>query len=98
MLFPAIQPDKTWHFSVSDTHTLYIEESGNPEGVPVVFLHGGPGGIASRDTGDFLIPKIIALFYSINEVAVNPGHTLRWMIILPGTWLKTWKKFAPTWK
>ena len=44
MLFPAIQPDNTWYFPVSNTHTLYIEESGNPEGIPVVFLHGGPGG------------------------------------------------------
>jgi len=29
---------------VSDVHTLYFEESGNPNGKPVVFLHGGPGG------------------------------------------------------
>src|SRR3954469_2357425 len=30
--------------SVSPVHTLYFEESGNPDGKPVVFLHGGPGG------------------------------------------------------
>ncbi len=29
--------------AVSDVHTVYWEESGNPEGVPVVFVHGGPG-------------------------------------------------------
>lgn len=29
---------------VSDLHTIYYEESGNPEGKPVVFVHGGPGG------------------------------------------------------
>ena len=57
MLFPAIQPDKTWHFPVSDTHTLYIEESGNPEGVPVVFLHGGPGGSCEPGHRRFFNPE-----------------------------------------
>jgi len=57
MLFPAIQPDKTWHFPVSDTHTLYIEESGNPEGVPVIFLHGGPGGNCEPGHRRFFNPE-----------------------------------------
>lgn len=43
MLFPAIQPDNSFYFRVSDLHELYVEESGNPDGIPVVFLHGGPG-------------------------------------------------------
>jgi proline iminopeptidase len=57
MLFPAIQPDKTWHFPVSGTHTLYIEESGNPEGVPVIFLHGGPGGNCEPGHRRFFNPE-----------------------------------------
>jgi proline iminopeptidase len=57
MLFPAIQPDKTWHFPVSESHTLYIEESGNPEGVPVVFLHGGPGGNCEPGHRRFFNPE-----------------------------------------
>lgn len=57
MLFPAIQPDKTWHFPVSDIHTLYIEESGNPEGVAVVFLHGGPGGNCEPGHRRFFNPE-----------------------------------------
>ncbi|MEM0981808.1 MAG: prolyl aminopeptidase [Cyanobacteria bacterium P01_H01_bin.58] len=43
-LYPPIEPHTINHLSVSDLHTLYIEESGNPKGKPVVFLHGGPGG------------------------------------------------------
>ncbi|MEO1294951.1 MAG: prolyl aminopeptidase [Cyanobacteria bacterium J06636_16] len=43
-LYPSIEPYRTDFLKVSDKHTLYIEESGNPEGKPVVFLHGGPGG------------------------------------------------------
>jgi proline iminopeptidase len=43
-LFPAIEAYKTGMLKVSDIHTLYWEESGNPEGKPVIVLHGGPGG------------------------------------------------------
>ena len=42
--FPAIEPYRTRRLKVSDLHELYVEESGNPEGQPVVFVHGGPGG------------------------------------------------------
>lgn len=44
MLFPAIQPSQTYHLQVSELHELYIEECGKSDGVPIVFLHGGPGG------------------------------------------------------
>jgi len=57
MLFPAIQPYKTWRFPVSNTHTLYIEECGNPDGVPVVFLHGGPGGNCETGHRRFFNPE-----------------------------------------
>ncbi|TAN06753.1 MAG: prolyl aminopeptidase [Rhodanobacteraceae bacterium] len=42
-LYPEIEPYRSEHFPVSDRHTLYVEECGNPDGLPVVFLHGGPG-------------------------------------------------------
>ncbi|NDJ18100.1 prolyl aminopeptidase [Myxacorys almedinensis] len=43
-LYPAIAPYQTGMLPVSDLHTIYYEQSGNPNGKPVVFLHGGPGG------------------------------------------------------
>ncbi|WP_416666013.1 prolyl aminopeptidase [Egbenema bharatensis] len=43
-LYPAIEPYATGMLQVSDLHTIYFEQVGNPEGKPVVFLHGGPGG------------------------------------------------------
>jgi proline iminopeptidase len=43
-LYPEIQPYLTGRLKVSGAHELYYEESGNPQGKPVVFLHGGPGG------------------------------------------------------
>lgn len=41
--YPPIEPYKTGFLDVSGGHSLYWEESGNPDGLPVIFLHGGPG-------------------------------------------------------
>jgi proline iminopeptidase len=43
-LYPAIEPYQTGRLQVSTLHNLYWEQCGNPYGVPVLFLHGGPGG------------------------------------------------------
>ncbi|MET0405545.1 MAG: prolyl aminopeptidase [Cystobacter sp.] len=43
-LYPPIEPYNTGRLRVSSLHELYFEESGNPRGKPVVFVHGGPGG------------------------------------------------------
>ncbi|GAC32417.1 prolyl aminopeptidase [Paraglaciecola polaris] len=42
-LYPAIKPFFSEMLAVSDGHSLYLEQSGNPKGIPVLFLHGGPG-------------------------------------------------------
>ena len=42
-LFPEIAPYRTHRLAVDAVHTLYLEECGNPTGIPVIFLHGGPG-------------------------------------------------------
>lgn len=42
-LYPPIHPYKHFMLPVDDIHEIYIEECGNPNGIPVVFLHGGPG-------------------------------------------------------
>jgi proline iminopeptidase len=42
--FPAIRPYKKQFIAVTPPHKLYVEQSGNPDGIPVLFVHGGPGG------------------------------------------------------
>jgi len=42
--YPPLEPYRTGMLRVSDLHEIYYEESGNPEGRPAVFVHGGPGG------------------------------------------------------
>lgn len=43
MLYPEIEPRESGYLSVSAPHELYYERLGNPNGIPLVFLHGGPG-------------------------------------------------------
>lgn len=43
-LYPAIKPYATHEIKVDLPHQLYLEEVGNPEGIPVMILHAGPGG------------------------------------------------------
>lgn len=42
-MYPEIEPYRTHRIAVDNRHTLYVEECGNPTGLPVIFLHGGPG-------------------------------------------------------
>jgi proline iminopeptidase len=63
-LYPAIEPFDRGMLKVSDLHTLYYEQSGNPHGKPVVFVHGGPGGGTNPKCRRFFDPAVyrIVLF------------------------------------
>jgi proline iminopeptidase len=56
-LYPPVEPFRTGFLPVSELHTIYYEEVGNPEGRPVVFLHGGPGGGLDPDYRRYFDPK-----------------------------------------
>ncbi|MBK7828180.1 prolyl aminopeptidase [Nannocystis sp.] len=56
-LYPEIEPHSTGTLRVSSLHSIYYEESGNPEGKPVVFLHGGPGGGTDPKQRRFFDPQ-----------------------------------------
>ncbi|KAL8160918.1 hypothetical protein V2J09_012407 [Rumex salicifolius] len=60
-LYPPIEPYSSGFLKVSDLHSIYWEQSGNPDGHPVVFLHGGPGGGTSPSNRRFFDPE----FYRI---------------------------------
>ena len=57
-LYPAIKPFVKHSLSVEKPHVLYVEECGNPSGIPVVFLHGGPGAGCSPGHRRFFDPDI----------------------------------------
>ena len=57
-LYPEIDPHDIGHLQVSDVHHLYYEQCGNPNGKPVVFLHGGPGAGLIPDYRRFFDPEV----------------------------------------
>jgi proline iminopeptidase len=56
-LYPEIEPYNTGMLRVSDTHEIYFEECGNPNGKPVVCLHGGPGAGSGADFRRYCDPE-----------------------------------------
>ena len=57
LLYPPITPYETGFLPVGNGHEIYWEQSGNPDGMPVVFLHGGPGSGTSPWQRQFFDPK-----------------------------------------
>ena len=55
-LYPPIEPDSILLLDVGAEHCLYVEECGRPDGVPVVFLHGGPGSGCQEDHRRYFDP------------------------------------------
>ncbi|MCX7675295.1 MAG: prolyl aminopeptidase [Bdellovibrionaceae bacterium] len=63
-LYPIQEPYRTHRLQVSSLHNLYVEEVGNPEGIPIVFLHGGPGGgIEPKHRGYFNPQKFRVILF-----------------------------------
>ena len=57
-LFPPIEPYNEFYLEVSSTHQIYVMESGNPNGKPVIIVHGGPGGGSSPVTRQLFNPDV----------------------------------------
>lgn len=56
-LFPPIEPYLNGYLNVGYGHQIYFEECGNPDGVPILYLHGGPGAGCDRDSRRFFDPR-----------------------------------------
>jgi proline iminopeptidase len=56
-LYPLIEPYRESNLQVSDLHTIHFEESGNPQGKPILLLHGGPGGGCSPFYRQYFHPE-----------------------------------------
>lgn len=57
-LFPEIKPNTTSYLDVGDGHQLYVEECGRADGIPVVFVHGGPGAGCDATSRRFFDPEL----------------------------------------
>ncbi|HWX26399.1 MAG TPA: prolyl aminopeptidase [Steroidobacteraceae bacterium] len=108
-LYPPIEPYRSGRLVVDPIHTLYWEECGNPGGVPVVFLHGGPGAGCSPDHRRFFDPQHyrIVLFDQRGagrstphgEVGNNTtAHLINDMELLRGLLkIQAWHVFGGSW-
>ena len=78
-LYPAIEANFTDFIKVDDIHNIYYEESGNPNGKPVVFLHGGPGCGTAPSCRQFFDPEFyrIILFDQRGSGKSTPHAELR---------------------
>jgi len=56
-LYPKIASYQQEYLDVGDQHKIYIEQSGDPDGIPVLYLHGGPGGGSSENHRRYFNPE-----------------------------------------
>jgi proline iminopeptidase len=109
LLFPEIEPYRTFRLPVSELHTLHVEESGNPDGPPVVFFHGGPGAGISPMHRRFFDPKFwrVVLFDQRGCGASTPLGELKdnttWHLVADAEQIRThlgiekWLVFGGSW-
>ncbi|MDX1654316.1 MAG: prolyl aminopeptidase, partial [Candidatus Competibacteraceae bacterium] len=78
-LYPAIVPYATHRLAVDDRHSLYVEECGKAKGLPVLFLHGGPGAGCEPVHRRFFDPEVyrIILFDQRGSGRSTPHAELR---------------------
>ena len=56
--FPTIRPYATHELKVEDPYTIYFEECGSPDGIPIIVVHGGPGAGCHPDQRRFFDPSV----------------------------------------
>jgi proline iminopeptidase len=107
--YPTLEPYNKGFIKVSSLHSLYWEECGNPQGKPVVFLHGGPGGGISPDHRRFFDPEVyrIVLFDQRGSGKSTPSAELyentTWDLVADIEkirallHIKTWHVFGGSW-
>ncbi len=108
-LYPPIEPYRTGRLKVSPVHELYFEESGNPKGKPVVFVHGGPGAGTDGKQRRFFDPDAyrIVLFDQRGAGKSTPHASLEdnttWHLVQDMEQLRehlgidTWQVFGGSW-
>jgi proline iminopeptidase len=77
-LYPEIEPYRTGMLQVSDLHSLYWETCGDPGGVPVIVLHGGPGGIAAPQMRRFFDPDRFHVLLFDQRGAIRSRPAAEW--------------------
>jgi proline iminopeptidase len=108
-LYPPIEPYNSGRLKVSDLHEIYFEEVGNPQGQPILFFHGGPGGGLSAKYRQYFDPRHyrVVLFDQRGAGLSTPHAELRenttWDLVKDTEKLRThlgikqWTVFGGSW-
>ncbi len=108
-LYPPVEPFDQRMLDVGDGHAIYVEQSGNPQGLPVVVVHGGPGGGSSPAMRRYFDPKIyrIVLFDQRGCGHSRPhaevAHNTTWHLVADMEHIRTtlgiaeWIVFGGSW-
>lgn len=108
-LYPRIETYSVDMLDVGDGHTIYVEQSGNPSGKPVVFVHGGPGGGTNPEHRRFFNPEKyrIILFDQRGCGKSTPhasiDHNTTWHLVADMEKIRTklgidrWQVFGGSW-
>ena len=82
-LYPPIEPFSATYTDMGDGHEIYVEQSGNKNGIPVIFVHGGPGGGTSPLQRRFFDPAFyhIILLVSFRVKTIGFSRSASAMIL-----------------
>lgn len=58
VLYPELKPYYRHQLRVSDIHELYLDQAGNPDGIPILFIHGGPGSACDFSSRRYYDPEV----------------------------------------
>ena len=81
-MYPPIKPFNSFFLKTEDKlHSIYVEECGNKNGIPIIYLHGGPGGSIDSKNRRYFNPKKyrIILFDQRGSGKSNPKGSLKKM-------------------
>ena len=74
-LYPDIKPYARHTLKVDDLHELYVDESGNAEGIPIMFVHSGPGSGCEFNSRCFSNPeKYRIVLFDHRAAGRSPPH------------------------
>ena len=85
-LYPPVEPFDRQMMDVGDGHSIYVEQSGNPEGRPSSCCMAGPGGGCSPAMRRYFSPKAYRIIFSISAAAAARGRMPASRPTRHGTW------------
>ena len=89
MLYPPIEPFASGMLALDGLHTMYWEQCGQPQGYPLLYLHGGPGDGCVPACRQLFDPPSTARSCSTSAAAATPRRAASCATTAPPIWWRT---------